>query len=115
MVMLMEDNNDPGNDHNHMDHVNHMQMEEMDMGGMAMAMSFNIQLPFTVLFRPWRVATNGDVAWTCVVLALVAVFYEFIKGVKELVGSFENESKNKWLMTTNEITNETISCIVGVG
>jgi len=54
--------------------------------------SFNIAQPFTMLFESWKIETDGDLAWTCIVLGIVCILYEAIKGGKRFLDSKINEA-----------------------
>ena len=68
-------------------HMDHGAMTDMDHGsGGAHGTAFNIQQPFTMLFSSWVIESDGDLAWTCVVLALICIFYEGVKAAKIFLG-----------------------------
>ena len=75
-------------DHHHMDHSDHHPSENDPISGHSghmsghMGMHFTDMGDFNVLFNSWAVKDDKDLAWTCVVLALACVFYEFLKVFK---------------------------------
>ena len=75
-------------DHQHMDHSDHNPSENDPISDHSAHMSGHMGMYFTdmgdfnVLFNSWAVKDDKDLAWTCVVLALACVFYEFLKVFK---------------------------------
>ena len=55
--------------------------------------TFNNVLGFHVLFDSWYVPTEKDLAWTCVVLFLIAFCYEGIKVFKTVITIWMRNSR----------------------
>ena len=89
-------------DHQHMDHSDHNPSENDPIsdhsGHMSghMGMYFTDMGDFNVLFNSWAVKDDKDLAWTCVVLALACVFYEFLKVFKTKI----LRARNKKLLSS---------------
>merc|ERR1712048_63616 len=99
-----------------MDHMDHMNMDqnqnhhhgdsndvmkdvihEAHTSGHSMA--FNVAQPFTMLFQSWKISSDKELAWTCVVLGLLCIIYEGIKVAKQTVRrKYGNitEKRSRW-------------------
>ena len=59
--------------------------------GSSHFLAFNKVLPIEgFIFQKWNIKTTGDVAWTCLVIGLLAFLVEFIKVLRNILLSHKS-------------------------
>ncbi|XP_028394554.1 high affinity copper uptake protein 1-like isoform X2 [Dendronephthya gigantea] len=63
-----------------------MNMNNMpNMEGMNMGMAFEFSQSATILFKDWDIDSTGGMVWSCIVVFLMAIFYEGFKVFREVL------------------------------